>query len=294
MSDSNIPEESKFVANASYDDSPDRIGFFYNTNPSANFADADFYADLSGMVKSEMTADFATGIKIGNHYSEPTGSTDLFIPSNVSAFSNDAGYLTLATLPPDMDTDVTALTLTLDGANNLTAAVFENGNTIPSAPVSLAGLKQTLTVTKKPLYRYEAVTAEESGGAADNSSQWSTGNGATGFIGVPINDGWEVTDLSFHADFGGSAGESMQVHLVDMRTPSVAAPIIATLNIVGAGDGVDNNAYIFTEFASPIAIPNGAVLGFRTGDEVGTWSDMRIRAGIRKEIDEFVSDVSIS
>lgn len=151
-----------------------------------------------------------------------------------------------------------------------------------------------LSVTKLPLYRYEAVTAEESGGAADNSSQWSMGDRATGFIGVPMNDGWEVTDMSFHADFGGSAGESMEVHLVDMRTPSTAAPIIATLNIVGAGSGVDDNAYIFTEFAAPVAIPNGAVLGFRTGDEVGTWSDMRVRAGIRKEVGQYVSDVTIS
>lgn len=142
--------------------------------------------------------------------------------------------------------------------------------------------------TTGTLYEYRDIWAEESGAATNDNTQWSYGNGATGFIGLPIDAGWEVEAMYFQSDIGGSAAESLSVHLVDFTTPSAAAPVIATISLTAAGAGVDNNAYLFEPLATPVAVPTGAVLGFRTGTEVGTWSDMRVGARLRREISDYV------
>lgn len=150
-----------------------------------------------------------------------------------------------------------------------------------------------LNITSMPLYEYRDIWAEEGSALSNNNSQWSFGNGAVGFIGLPIDDGWEVTDMYFHADTA-SATSDVTVHLVDMTTPSNAAPIISTVTVVDAGDGVANNAYVYETFATPVAVPAGAVLGFRTGTEVGAFSDARVGARLRREIGTYVSDVTLS
>lgn len=152
-----------------------------------------------------------------------------------------------------------------------------------------------VTLTFTPLYEYDKIVAEEGGGATDNSSQWSRGDSSTGFIGEPIGDGWEIISMAFHADSGGLPNESMEVHLVDMRTPSASAPIIATVSITGSGEGVNDNAYVYQDMSSaPVIIPDGAVLGFRTGDEVGNWADMRVIVRMRRQIGQCVSSIQFA
>lgn len=153
------------------------------------------------------------------------------------------------------------------------------------------GLK-TLQYDTLPLYEYRDMWAEEGSGAGDNSSQWSYGNGATGFIGLPVDEGWELISMYFQSDVGGSATESMQVHLVDIgASPSNTAPIIYTLNISQSGSGVDNNAWTYENLATPVAIPSNTFIGFRTGDEVGNWSDMRVGIRMRRKLGDYVSHV---
>lgn len=141
--------------------------------------------------------------------------------------------------------------------------------------------------TPTVVYEYRDIWAEEGGGLADNASQWSYGNGAGGFIGLPIDAGWEVEALYFHADISGATSD-VTVHMVDMRTPSVAAPIITTIDVVDSGQGVGNNAWQFTTLATPVAVPDGAVLGFRTGDEQGAYSDARMGARLRRPLGSFL------
>jgi len=71
------------------------------------------------------------------------------VPSNTSDLVNDSGFITLSDIPPDMDTDVTAVSLSLSG-DQLTASVFENGNTIPSVPITIP----TTTVDKSYVAEY--------------------------------------------------------------------------------------------------------------------------------------------
>lgn len=151
-----------------------------------------------------------------------------------------------------------------------------------------------LATTTRPLYEYRDIWAEESGGNDDNTSEWSFGNGATGDIGLPIDDDWEVVAMYFQADTGGSPAESMEVHLVDKQTTvGAGSPVIATVNITAAGSGADNNAFIFQDFATPVAVPDGAVLAFRTGNEVGTWSDSRVGARLRRQVGTYVDSVTL-
>lgn len=135
-----------------------------------------------------------------------------------------------------------------------------------------------LQVETTPIYEYRDVWAEEGAGLADNSAQWSYGNGATGFIGLPIDDGWEVQAMYFHADTGNAATD-LTLELVDFTTPSTAAPVIASLDVsVAAGDGVVNNVYRYEEFDPRLPVPAGAVLGFRTQEDGGNAADGRVGA----------------
>ncbi len=151
----------------------------------------------------------------------------------------------------------------------------------------------SLDTTLMPLYEWRDIWAEEGGAIANNSSQYSFGNGATGFIGLPIDDGWEVVAMYYHSDNNG-VNDDLTINLVDMRTQSVAAPIISTITINNSGDGVGNNGYLYQEFTAPIGIPDGAVLGFRTGTETGVFSDVRVGARLRRKVGDFVSEVTIS
>lgn len=155
----------------------------------------------------------------------------------------------------------------------------------------------TLLVVKQPLYEYRDVWAEEGGVLNNNSAQWSYGNGATGFMGLPImDDGWEVTHMYFHADTY-AANTAVEVALCDYTTPSnAAANILATIALSNSVDGfgATNNAAKYVELSPYVPVPNPAILGFRTISRVGTASDVRVGVRLRRQIGEYVSDVSIA
>lgn len=152
----------------------------------------------------------------------------------------------------------------------------------------------SITVTKLPLYEYRDIWAEENSGANTNTFEFSYGNGATGYIGLPVDEGWELIAMYLQADSGGSTTESIQVHLVDIgASPSTAAPILYTLTVNQSGQGIDNNVWFYENLTSPVSIPNNTFIGFRTGLEVGTWVDLRVGVRLRRQVGEYVSDVSI-
>lgn len=161
----------------------------------------------------------------------------------------------------------------------------------PDGTISV--VPQTLNVTKTPHYEYMTIWAEEGGALSDNNTQYSFGNGAVGNIGIRIDDGWEIIGASLHFDTGGSATESMEVQIKDFQSSGgAAAPTLATVTITAAGGGQDNNSHVYQDI-TPVTVPNGAVIGFRTGDEVGTWTDGRVMVRLRRQDGEYVSDVTL-
>ena len=158
---------------------------------------------------------------------------------------------------------------------------------------TIVALPPAITVTKSPTYEYMDIWAEESGAIQTSQSEWSFGNGATGFIGLPVDAGWEVIAMSFHSDIW-AAASSAEVHLVDFQgTPTATSPVISTISVTNAGDGENNNAYLYDAFPTPVAVPANAVLGFRTGTISGTVSDGRVAARLRRQTGEHVTDVLV-
>ena len=152
-----------------------------------------------------------------------------------------------------------------------------------------------LTVTKLPLYEYRDIWAEESAAINSNTPEWSFGNGADGYIGLPIDSGWEVIAMYFHSDING-INDDLTINLINIATtPSAAAPTIATVTMVNSGSGQANNAWVFQDMlAAPVSVPANAVLGFRTGIEVGNIQDARVGVRLIRQICEYVSNVQLN
>lgn len=156
-----------------------------------------------------------------------------------------------------------------------------------------------LTVTKAVVYEYRDIWAEEGGGMNADNAEWSFGNGATGFMGLPIDAGWEVEAMYFQADTY-AATASVRVDLMNYGdTPSNAvANTIASVSLASStdGGGATNNGYKYAPISPPVAIPvTGAstVIGFITRTLAGAISDARVGARLRRPIGEFVTEVSV-
>ena len=161
-------------------------------------------------------------------------------------------------------------------------------------------LEGSLVVSTLPLYEYRDIWAEESSSTNANSAEWSFGNGATGYMGLPIDEGWEVESMYFMADTYASTAK-ITVDLMNYgNTPSnAAANTISSISLNNStdGGGNTNNAYKFQKFNSPIEIQvNGdsTVIGFITRNESGNISDARVGARLRRKIGDYVSNVEIA
>lgn len=127
-------------------------------------------------------------------------------------------------------------------------------------------------------YEKTVIWAEESGALSNNNTQWSYGNGATGNIGIPLLEDWEIYGLSFHADTA-SANATVLIELMDFSN----APSVIT-RVQTANQGQTNN-YVYVGTIPPIAVPEGTVIGFRTDIEIGTISDARCAVWLRRKGD---------
>jgi len=151
----------------------------------------------------------------------------------------------------------------------------------------------SLNVTTAPLYEYRDLWAEEAAALATGSSaEWSYGNGATGFMGVVFGTGWEVIEMTFHADTFG-AGSFVNIDLMSYVTASnAAANTIASMSLTSETDGGGgaNNAWK-VQAITPTAVPTGPV-GFITRSSGGGISDARVGARFRRQIGNYVTDVA--
>lgn len=105
--------------------------------------------------------------------------------------------------------------------------------------------------------------AEENGNLTNGSTQWSFGNGATGFIGIPLALNCELFAISLNAD---SPGTSVSVNI------QRAGATIATPNFTA------NNQVIAI---TPVQYTQGQLLSFQTNTVTGTWNDVRVCAWFR-------------
>lgn len=206
----------------------------------------------------------------------------------------EAGYSYIAGFMPDGDVveiDPAAFANTDDQQLRLSqtddyhlAIEIEDGNTV----------EFKLDIERLPLYEYHTYWAEDSGNAADNGWLLSWGNGDVGLVGVPIGNNNELIAMGIHADNTSSANDDLQADLYDIQ--NAAAPVfIARVEFVNVGDGQDDNAHVYTDLrGAPVAIPDGAVLAWRLGNENGAVSSYRVYAETRKDTgNTYVSDVKI-
>jgi hypothetical protein len=126
-------------------------------------------------------------------------------------------------------------------------------------------------------YEKIVVWAEESSDLANNQMEWSYGNGDTGFIGLPLPEAWEAYAVSFHADNTNNATNTMLMAVVNI-TGNGAFTEFFRFTASGAND---NLAY--TEIlATPVAIPAGTTLGFRSITETGSINSARVAVWLRR------------
>ena len=157
-----------------------------------------------------------------------------------------------------------------------------------------------LVVTKLPLYETQEVWAEESGGLNANTSEWSYGNGSTGFIGLPVDAGWEITAMAFHADqFVANTNVTIDTMDYSVVASDATTNTLSSININTStdGGGITDNTYKWFDLPSPVPIPvNGqgaGLVGFITRGLTGASTDSRILYRRRRLIGEYVSDVAL-
>lgn len=154
----------------------------------------------------------------------------------------------------------------------------------------------TLQVTTDSLYEYETVWAEEGAALDNNTAEWSFGNGATGFMGLPFSgNGWEITGMGAQADVGNNAVD-LRFDLVDYgANPSAAAPVLASLTFQWPNvEGALNNMWKWEDFTTPIPTPDDTYFGFLTRELGGNASDVRVKVRMRRLVGQYVTSVSLT
>lgn len=153
-----------------------------------------------------------------------------------------------------------------------------------------------LSVTTEDLFEYRDIWAEESGGANANTGEVSFGNGATGFIGLPIDEDWEVIGIGFHADvFSATATIEVALHDFAVNPTGAVGNDIVSVSLANStdGGGQTNNAWKYEILAAPVPVPADSVLGFMTRAVTGTISDFRAYARLRRKVGSYVSGVTL-
>lgn len=131
--------------------------------------------------------------------------------------------------------------------------------------------------TNKIAYEKIVIWAEEASDLASNQMEWSFANGDTGFIGIPLPEDWEAYAVSFHADNTSNASNTMLMAVVNISGNGAFTEFFRFT----ASGANDNLAY--TEIlTTPVAIPAGTTLGFRSITETGNINSARVAVWLRR------------
>lgn len=138
-------------------------------------------------------------------------------------------------------------------------------------------------------YEYRDIWAEEGSALRSGSAQFSFGNGATGYMGIPVDAGWEVESMFLMASTYASTAK-VKVELMDYSGPtpgSAASRAVASISLENArdGGGDTNNAYKIETFDEAVPVVGDIiVLGFITREVTGTVSNVRVGVRLRREV----------
>lgn len=129
----------------------------------------------------------------------------------------------------------------------------------------------------KIAYEKVVIWAEEAADLASNSQEWSFANGDTGFIGIPLPEAWEAYAVSFHADNTSNGSNTMIMGVGDISANGVFTELLR-FTASGANDNMS-----YTEIlATPVAVPAGTTLGFRSITETGNINSARVAVWLRR------------
>ncbi len=146
--------------------------------------------------------------------------------------------------------------------------------TTTSSGLDILAITADGEIQKKILYEKIVIWAEEGADLATNTREWSYGDRGVGRIGIPLPEDWEAYAISFHADVA-DAGVTVEVSVYDY---SVTEASLFTFTASGA----TNNISYTQILATPIAIPAGTALGFRSGAISGVVRDARAAVWLRR------------
>lgn len=158
----------------------------------------------------------------------------------------------------------------------------------PQGPAGADGQDNVVSVTEIPIYEYNLIWAEEGSGTNANTAEWSFGNGAAGFMGLPFGEGWEITEMFFMADtYAATSTITVAVHNHREVASNAIGNDLASISLASAtdGGGQTNNAAKNVTLNPPVPVPNNAVLGFITRGLTGSIGDARVGVRLRRQVD---------
>jgi hypothetical protein len=123
------------------------------------------------------------------------------------------------------------------------------------------------------VYEKMVIWAENKGGLNDDQLQWGFGDGGSGQIGIPLPENWEIYAVSFNADES-NAGDNVRMAVTNSATDTNLYTFVAS----GAADNI-----VFTQMlATPVPVPAGTSIGFRTVLENGNIKKARVAVFLRR------------
>ncbi|MGB5818287.1 MAG: hypothetical protein WBG90_02290 [Saonia sp.] len=262
--DTNEIQDLQFNAGIiSLSDDPDA------TNIDLSNYDTDGGDDFSGSFNdlTDIPADIADGDDVIDGDADDTNEIQTLSKTGTTiALSNGGGSIneTVTTLSQDNGTGVITYT--------------DESNTPETANVVSTDADNSISVGSDggayvAVYEKIVIWAEENAALANNQLEWSFGNGATGRIGIPLPEAWEAYAVSFNADSNG-ASDSVLMAVIDSNTNTNLFTFTATGNA---------NNMVYTEMlTTPVAIPVGTSIGFRTVTETGNVTDARVAVFLRR------------
>lgn len=166
---------------------------------------------------------------------------------------------------------------TISSYNDLTGTASTSINRETTMWLQSDGANWQQISTSKIAYEKVVIWAEEAGSLSNNNMQWSYANGDTGFIGIPLPEDWEAYAVSFHADNTSNASNTMLMAVVDISGNGIFTEFFR-FTASGANDNMS-----YTEIlATPVVIPAGTTLGFRSITETGDINSARVAVWLRR------------
>lgn len=171
----------------------------------------------------------------------------------------------------------TSNTPTVSSYNDLTGTATTSINSETTIWLQSDGTNWQQINSSKITYEKVVIWAEEAADLANNSMEWSFANGDTGFIGIPLPESWEAYAVSFHADNTSNGSNTMLMAVVDISGNGTFTEFFR-FTASGANDNLS-----YTEIlATPVSIPAGTTLGFRSITETGDINGARVAVWLRR------------